>query len=166
MEKDYKKLYCEALQKAKHALDCHRESMCNTDVSLIESMFPELKKSDDERIRESLVKAVEGVLKNATLFGTDVTREEALSWLEKHKDENEAARRDIASSINIFLNYSGKTIDYVELTKVLEDAILMSDWHKMYNIMKNRLEKQDEINDYFNVPGTALNGIKELNKLA
>ena len=37
----------------------------------------------DERIRKGLIHAVSGTLKGNTLFGTDVTREEALSWLEK-----------------------------------------------------------------------------------
>ena len=37
----------------------------------------------DERIRKALVKAVSGTLKGNKLFGTDVTREEALAWLER-----------------------------------------------------------------------------------
>ena len=39
--------------------------------------------SEDERIRKALVKAVSGTLKGNKLFGTDITREEALAWLEK-----------------------------------------------------------------------------------
>lgn len=52
----------------------------------VDNVFPELRESEDERIRKGLIKAVSGTLKGNTLFGTDVTREEALAWLEKQKE--------------------------------------------------------------------------------
>ena len=52
---DYEKKYKEALERAKHALDCDRNNLVSTDVSLIYSMFPELRESDDERIRNFLI---------------------------------------------------------------------------------------------------------------
>lgn len=52
----------------------------------LENIFPELKESEDERIRKGLIKAVSGILKGNTLYGTDVTREEALAWLEKQEE--------------------------------------------------------------------------------
>lgn len=51
---NYEKLYKDARQRAKHALDCDRNNLASTDVSLIYSMFPELKGGEDERIREQL----------------------------------------------------------------------------------------------------------------
>ena len=52
-----------------------------------EHYFPELKEDNDERIRKGLIKAVSGILKGNTLYGTDVTREEALAWLEKQGEK-------------------------------------------------------------------------------
>lgn len=51
---NYEKLYKDARQRAKHALDCDRNNLASTDVLLIYSMFPELKGGEDERIREQL----------------------------------------------------------------------------------------------------------------
>lgn len=45
---DYEYKYKEALQRAKHALDCDRNNLVSTDVSLIYSMFPELVESEDK----------------------------------------------------------------------------------------------------------------------
>ena len=54
---------------------------------VLESLFPELKESEDERIRKGLIKAVSGTLKGTKLFGTDVTRDEALAWLGKQGEK-------------------------------------------------------------------------------
>ena len=61
-----------------------------------EAFFPELKESADERVRKGLVKAVSGTFEGNKLFGTDVTREEALAWLEKQgeKDKIESIRTE------------------------------------------------------------------------
>lgn len=40
----------------------------------------------EERIRKGLIKAVSRIFEGYKLFDTDVTREEALAWLEKQKD--------------------------------------------------------------------------------
>lgn len=47
------------------------------------AIFPELRESTDERVRKGLITAVSGTLGGNKLYGTDVTREEALTWLEK-----------------------------------------------------------------------------------
>ena len=49
----------------------------------LENIFPELKEDNDERIRKGLIKAVSRTFEGNKLFDTDVTREEALAWLEK-----------------------------------------------------------------------------------
>lgn len=51
--------------------------------NVAEEIFSEFEESEDERIRKGLIKAVSGTMKGITLFGTNVTREEALAWLEK-----------------------------------------------------------------------------------
>ncbi len=54
----------------------------------IEYIFPELKgESEDERIRKGLIKAVSRIFEGNKLFDTDVTREEALAWLEKQGEQ-------------------------------------------------------------------------------
>jgi hypothetical protein len=69
-----------------------------------EAFFPELKESENERVRKGLVKAVSGTFEGSKLYGTDVTREEALAWLEKQggqkfawSEEDEEILRTIIS---------------------------------------------------------------------
>lgn len=50
---------------------------------------------EDERIKTGLIKAVSGILKGNTLYGTDVTREEALTWLEKQGEKKNTRKREI-----------------------------------------------------------------------
>ena len=82
---DYEKKYKEALERARDLMI--KQNPPAFDKDLISLVFPELKESEDERIRKGLIKAVSGILKENTLYGTDVTREEALAWLEKQKKD-------------------------------------------------------------------------------
>ncbi len=79
------KAYDEALNRAKHALDCHNQGMVSTDVSLIISMFPELGESEDERIRKELIDAIQGLWDNDALpMPLSVKRKDKwLAWLKK-----------------------------------------------------------------------------------
>lgn len=80
---NYEEKYKQALERAKGLLeDMNKKEYFASNVD-IENIFPELQENEDERIRKGLIKAVSGVLKGNTLYGTDVTREEALVWLEK-----------------------------------------------------------------------------------
>lgn len=81
---DYEKKYKEALKRAEKALEVLGTDKCEG-ARQIFSLFLELKESEDERIRKGLVKAVSGTFEGTKLFDTDVTREEALAWLEKQE---------------------------------------------------------------------------------
>jgi hypothetical protein len=63
--------------------DFHDESAIFSVRTALETLHPELRESIDERVRKGLITAVSGTLGGNKLFGTDVTREEALAWLEK-----------------------------------------------------------------------------------
>lgn len=83
---DYEKKYKEVLKRASKL---RVQNPFDTVGQMVEHIFPELKESEDERIRKGLIKAVSGTLKGNTLYGTDVTREEALAWLEKQGEQKE-----------------------------------------------------------------------------
>lgn len=87
---DYEQKYKDALERAKGLLEGMDEGDYFASSGDIENIFPELKESEDERIRKGLIKAVSGILKGNTLYGTDVTREEALAWLEKQGKQTHA----------------------------------------------------------------------------
>lgn len=78
-------------EKYENGLECIQEILSgagdlirtSTLRKRLQPFFPELQENKDDRIRNGLIKAVSGILKGNTLYGTDVTREEALAWLEK-----------------------------------------------------------------------------------
>lgn len=82
---EYKKKYLNALEWARKVTNGEVLFSCK---EVEEEIFPELAESEDERISKGLIKAVSGTMKGTTLFGSDVTREEALAWLEKQGEQN------------------------------------------------------------------------------
>lgn len=75
--------------------EIHETAIFSVRIAL-ETLHPELKESADEKVRKGLITAVSEILKGNRLSNTDVTREEALAWLEKqdpkkHQEELDAA---------------------------------------------------------------------------
>lgn len=81
---DYEQKYKEALEKARQL--CLYPTT-RPFINDLQNLFPELRESEDEKVRKGLVKAVSGTFEGNKLFGTDVTREEALAWLEKQGEK-------------------------------------------------------------------------------
>ena len=94
MKVDYQKMYEDALEKAKtiHSLlKCSDDSKNYSYAETIEDIFPELRESDDEKIRKEIIDFVKRI---------DFTKEKSekwISWLEK-QGENAP--------------YSGTSFDY------------------------------------------------------
>ena len=116
---DYKIKYNDALEGIRE--------LYNSDLDMIrvkrlrrrfEHIFPELKESKDERVRKGLIKAVSRVLEGHKLFSTDVTREEALAWLEKQGEQTHA---------NLGQSEVTKTSDQ-ELSDKIEPKFKAGDW--------------------------------------
>lgn len=78
--------YNKALEKARELTDK------GYDV-LMPEIFPELAENKDERIRKGLIKTISSLLDNTMLYHTDITKEEALAWLEK-QGENKTLDAD------------------------------------------------------------------------
>ena len=76
---DYEQKYKEALETAKAF---YRENK-DFNASFLHNIFPELRENNDEKIRKGLIKSVSRIFEGHKLYDTDVTREEALAWLEK-----------------------------------------------------------------------------------
>jgi len=86
METDYKKLYECALEKIKDLYDNYDEISCLIDMKQeFEKAFPQLKESDDERIRKVLIDLIQGI--NSWNYFLGVSKEQMLSWLEKQGEQ-------------------------------------------------------------------------------
>lgn len=90
MTKEQKaKVYDEAVERLRNAFYDNNSRMCeeyrDAVLKIIEPIFPELKESDDERIRKWLIKDMGRRLSCWT--STEVTKEQVLAWLEKQGEQ-------------------------------------------------------------------------------
>ena len=86
MEMDYKKLYEEALERAKQwSNGDFGHSVDDTPKSIAEFIFPQLKESEDERIRKAIYNCVKWFGFDSYYF-KNVSQEECLAWLEKQSE--------------------------------------------------------------------------------
>lgn len=83
----YEQKYKEALEKAKLMIDDLRKGEDILAVSDLESMFPELKESEDERIRKALINGFNKFDKSAVWYN-GITNGQILAWLEKQCKKN------------------------------------------------------------------------------
>ena len=100
----YEKKYKEALNKAKDMLshkEIRREDM--------EYLFPELKESEDEKIRKALLNTVKYYHFKESPYMFDISKEQVIAWLEKQKEFVSADFDDV-----------WETADCDELTAPLE----------------------------------------------
>ena len=84
---DYEKKYKEALERARHALDCDRNGLVKTDKPLIFSMFSELKESEDERIRKEIIEHLRLEIEPECTLSEDEGKR-WIAWLEKQGEPN------------------------------------------------------------------------------
>lgn len=74
--------YDEALKRAKTLYENANGMILK---KWVEQVFPELKESEDERIRKELIKGISKTRPNTPFLNTNITREDALVWFEKQK---------------------------------------------------------------------------------
>ena len=89
---DYEKKYKEAIEIAKTMIDDLRKGEDILSVSNLEAMFPELKESEDEKIRKEIVSAI-NIYCSEYHRGTKV-RNAMLAGMEKMKEEMTAKAID------------------------------------------------------------------------
>ena len=96
-EKEKAKAYDEAIERAKKLYS----------NKIAEEIFPELKESEDDRIREALIALVKfGLEDDSTIApGFNETKEQALAWLEKQGEQEEP---------QVYETKDGKIITYSE----------------------------------------------------
>lgn len=131
MNMDYEK-YKNALERAKSAIkDCGDNK---GRISMIESIFPELAESEDERIRKEIIKYIKG----QKITPNHSIADEWIAWLEKQKSVSEIVERCKNSWYN-----EGKIAGMAE--GLTDNEKYQQGWH-------DALEKQDEQKPIMNVP--------------
>ena len=74
--------YDEALERAKNTIEVNQA--IPDIVECVESLFPELSESEDEKIRKALIEHVKGIYKDPCTEEISKERDMFLAWLEKH----------------------------------------------------------------------------------
>ena len=132
---DYKKLYEDALERAKNL-----ENTTTEEDALIKYIFPELRESEDERIRSAMMRGFNSMLANqaiGTFAGEPIKN--ILSYLEKQK-------KCLAD------NSKTSNSEDERIRKWLYEYINAHNWRNDYTVSKEEaldyLEKQKEKKDY------------------
>ena len=86
---DYEKKYNEALERARNW--CEELPMNN---GMLKDIFPELRESEDERIRKAIVHLLEVASEAYLVEATGFKKEQFLSYLEKQKEQKPAKWED------------------------------------------------------------------------
>ena len=143
---DYEKKYKEALEKLQEALaPKDGREISGLTRGCIEEIFPELKESEDDRIRKAIKKALQVRCDGSRIISDEpVTLEEAIAWLEKqggqktdipkwkYKKDNAPLSKDC-----LILNRYGCVV------KAISGAIVSDAWVLDYNELA-KLPKQEE----------------------
>lgn len=133
--------YDEALERARKVyltgLDENKKSA--------KYIFPELERYEDEKLKEELIGYFTNGKEYLSLCSFD--KRSILDWLGRQVTYSEErmldwAKKTVAQSIMDYLDKNsttGKCLDGVECED-LENAVVNSDWGKVYNYMKEKLE--------------------------
>lgn len=154
---DYEQKYKEALERAKiYKNHCTEINDNNGVIGELEYIFPELRESEDERVREGLIKAVSGTMKGNTLFGTDVTREEVLAWLEKQKQLPEGCvRKQVAEAKEAIFDDENEKImeEMLNVFKQLDECTTICgrnyDYAKWIDWLEKHTYTQRDVDDAY-----------------
>lgn len=117
------KAYDKALKQGQQL---KRANPYDTVSDMIDSIFPELKENEDEKIRKELIKKVQTYINGNIPCGYDAKK--ALAWLEKQGEQNPAVTPKFSAG-DWIVNKHG---DIIEITDVYEDT-------GMYEVIYNNI---------------------------
>ena len=87
---DYEKAYKEALTKSKEFYELCKKCGAKDTKEFLEEIFPELKESEDERIKEELI----AFIKKRDRSGCDYDYDKWIAWLEKQGEQKSSWSED------------------------------------------------------------------------
>ena len=93
------KAYDEALEKA-NALYKTAEPMSGCNV-ILETLFPELKESEDEKMRKTLIAYLKKFSETDSLEPAEINLKKYIAWLEKQGEERKITHEEICKSYGI-----------------------------------------------------------------
>ena len=150
-EKEKAKAYDEAIERAKKLRD-------KIDNKIMEEIFPELKESDDEKIKNAILNYLKKIWENCQddICGVDI--EDAIAWLEKQGEQtlSQTNERAWLYPVAEVLTWQDGIGQYLDDSRVQEFAKRLCSKYvqKLYNhsnTEKNKQKSTDKIKPKFNV---------------
>lgn len=110
---DYKEKYEKALERAKKYYNRELYAECNG--SLVEDIFPELRESEDEKIRNGIIRCVKGNMPDNDF------RKKYIDWLEKLGEQNIKMIQWKGDNLREVVEFTGKSPKFGEWFKTWDD---------------------------------------------
>ena len=111
---DKARAYDELLDKAKQIYNKENDVLIK---HIIESLFPELRESDDERMRKNLIGYIKGISKNEVC---EETKDSWIAWLEK-QGEHANFRNKIQIGDKVTRNEDGVLVNLSQMNRAVEE---------------------------------------------
>lgn len=126
--------YQEKLRLAKEALDSG-----SYDKETIEYIFPELKESEDERIRKEIIRIVD-IWTNSCPIVNGIPAETLLAWLEKQGEKKLVMIQWKGNNLKEVIDFTGKDKNFEKWFKSFEEYEKYVDDHnsifKLFNLIR------------------------------
>ncbi len=110
---DYEQRYKEALDEAKAIHKAIKQDL----KPVIEQIFPELKESDDERIRKAIICGMNALKKGNKIYFADIYIDDILAWLEKQGEQKSANKVEPKFKEGDWVVFNGLTLYINEVVK-------------------------------------------------
>lgn len=97
---DYEKKYKQALERAEEIIRYYKERNRGDEISIedLETVFPELAESEDEKIRKEMITAFSRLDEDSTLCGVAYNYKKWIAWLEKQGTPAKLGEKEIQTA--------------------------------------------------------------------
>lgn len=145
--KTYEQLYKEALERAR--IWKEKSGMPKDKQGILDDIFPELKKSEDERIKNAILGFLEG--SNQEIIISGISIKDAISWLEKQGKVKQTCRNcQTFQDLHQNCPYSPiyQCTDLTEAHKRLDDETHCEFWIEKQGEPNNKIEPKFRVGDW------------------
>lgn len=118
-EKEKARAYDEALKKARQLCDYPTTKPF---ISDLQDLFPELKESEDEKVRKEIQSVIEQLDKDTTICGKKYDYNQWLTWLEKQGESKSAGKMQVSEKLYEHIRNTCACIDDALSSETLADV--------------------------------------------
>ncbi len=122
---NYKEKYEAVIERAKKELEAYTSQDCEGAKQIVR-IFPELKESEDERIRKAIIEFFQLQEDNTTY--SFISKKDILAWLEKQGNKTIVTPQWMIDFLDEHRRHFGTPMDYDERKEVDEKLLCIKEW--------------------------------------